>query len=139
MAADPRAASQRRRGVEVTARERARGDEAGHGGGRARAKPALERDRIRHLDPPPDLIEPADPELGKPGLERDDEPVRPVLGQLADTVALDRQVDLGPIIEGSRLDGDPQRQVDREPQAVVAGTEVCDRRGRFDRDGSADK
>ena len=41
----------------------------------------------------PTRLEALEAELAEPGLERDDEPVRAVLRQLADAVALDRQVD----------------------------------------------
>ncbi len=55
------------------------------------------------LDPPPDALERPEAQLREPGLERHDEAVRPILGQLADAIALDGQVD--------RLTGQPRASV----------------------------
>src|SRR6185369_15308963 len=97
--------------------------------GRCRRGPEApcDRDAVLHLDAPADALGHGAAGLDQRGLEATDEAVVAVVRQLALAFAQDGELDRTPA-PAADLDLDPVVQVEREPEAVVAGAEV--RRGR---------
>ena len=119
-----------------------RGKEPGDRRGATRTEAPCQRDRVGHRDVPADPVESIETRRRQAGLEALDESVARSGPELAGAFAGDAQdgrVGSPAILDRPSLDRHDQGQVDRQPETVVAGPEVRDRRRDLDHDPPADE
>ncbi len=123
MAFDTRRDAQLRRRVERSAEQRIRGHDTGHGRRCGRPETAAHGDLIAHLDAPADPFGQFTASRTHRGLQPSDEPVIAILGELAATLTVDRQLDLT-AAPATHLDLDAIDHPQRDAEAIEPGPEV---------------